>query len=150
MWIPPAYISAHASELCNCHRFQQYIYIHNIFRAFNFQYNVIKSNIKSNYIKSNNKKIKNNIKENKSKSKSKSKTKGKRKSNSKSKSNINGKSKSKSNIRKTKARSIANARKPRKPLLFFKPSFGTRGRTVQKRVTVVTFQQVDNAGIVEL
>ena len=36
------------------------------------------------------------------------------------------------------------------PYYFFKPSFGTRGRTVQKRVTVVTFQQVDNAGVVEL
>ena len=36
------------------------------------------------------------------------------------------------------------------PYYFFKPSFGTTGRIVQKRVTVVTFEHVDNAGIVEL
>ena len=36
------------------------------------------------------------------------------------------------------------------PHYFFKPSFGTRLRTVQKRVTGVTFEHVDSAGIVEL
>ena len=101
------------------------------------------------------KKMKSNIKENKSKSKSKSKTKGKRKSNSKSKSNINGKSKSKSNIRKTKARAIANARKPRKPLLLFQALFSferahcsetcncchfSAGRHCWNRRTVVNFR----------